>query len=428
MALNEGQIITYLIDEVVNTVDNLTPMAQKVSKYQPPAADMQRSQNTFWMPVEQEAPTQRGWDLTGKETGLLELSIECNLSDPDNDFFKLQADDVRDERSLRRRINASAKKLANNVETSIAQLSADMGSLVISSASAIGPNEPGWNFIAEAEELMFSRELNRNAGLTYFFNPSDYRRAGQDLTNKNFYGAIIEEAYRKGTIQKQVAGFDDVMRSPKLPTLAASASTGATVTGTNLFKPQAWTTDADGNRKNVDNRVATIPVSDTTGFKRGDKISFTGVKFLSQMAKNVLTKDATFTVVSVVDGTHLQISPKPVALADSTLLPEEKAYANVNIGIPSGGTINILNTTDAQTNVFWADDSIVLCSQPIPVNHQLFSGMKVESFNIPGVGISGVAAYQGNIGTFAGSCRIALWYAPVAKRPEAMGVGLPSQA
>ncbi|WP_308686652.1 P22 phage major capsid protein family protein, partial [Xenorhabdus bovienii] len=91
----------------METVENLTPMAQRVEKYAPPAGDMQRSQNTVWMPLEQEAPTQQGWDLTNKETGILELSVKCNMGVPDNDFFQLRADDLRDERSIRRRLKAS---------------------------------------------------------------------------------------------------------------------------------------------------------------------------------------------------------------------------------------------------------------------------------------------------------------------------------
>ncbi|MEM8347975.1 P22 phage major capsid protein family protein, partial [Morganella morganii] len=125
MALNEGQIITYMVDEVVNTIENNCPMAQRVSKYTPPAADLQRSQNTIWMPVEQEAPTQPGWDLTNKATGIVELSVKCNMGVPDNDFFTLRADDTRDETSIRRRMKASGLKLANNIETSIAKQAAD---------------------------------------------------------------------------------------------------------------------------------------------------------------------------------------------------------------------------------------------------------------------------------------------------------------
>ncbi|MGP4914012.1 P22 phage major capsid protein family protein [Hafnia alvei] len=429
MSLKEGQLVTYALDEIINTVENITPMASKVTKYTPPAESMQRSGNTVWMPVEQEAPTQTGWDLTNKATNILELSVKCNMGDPDNDFFQLRADDLRDERSYRRRINASAKKLANNIESAIAKQAAEMASLVVYDAGQIGPSgTSGWDFVSEGERIMFARELNRDMGISYFLNPNDYRKAGRSLVDGDIFGRIPEEAYRNGTIQKQVAGFDEVLRSPKLPTIAKNTATGVTVTGAQKFKPQAYTTDADGNNENVDNRVASVVVSSTTGFKRGDKISFTGVKFLSQMAKNVLTDDATFSVTRVIDGTHLEITPKPIALDDTTLTAEEKAYANVNTSLAASAPVKILNIADAVSNVFWADDSIRLLSQPIPVTHDLFAGMKTQSFSIDGIGVNGIFATQGDISTLSGKCRIAVWYSACAVRPEAIGVGLTGQA
>lgn len=282
--------------------------------------------------------------------------------------------------------------------------------------------------MSQAESLMFSRELNRDKGISYFFNPDDYRRAGYNLQGRGFYGEIPEEAYRTGKIQSQVAGFDDVMRSPKLPTLPLSTATGLTVSGAQAFKPVAWDLDADNNRRNVDNRFATVTLSATTGLKRGDKISFTGVKYLAQMAKNVLTQDATFSVVRVISGTQVQITPKPIALNDGTLLPEQKAYANVNISLTNTMPVNILNKATVKSNVFWADDSIRIVSQPIPANHELFTGMKTTSFSIPEVGLNGIFATQGNISTLNGLARIAVWYGVNATRPEAIGVGLPGQA
>lgn len=429
MSLKEGQLVTYAIDEIIETVQNLTPMASKTSKYTPPAASMQRSSNTVWMPVEQEAPTQTGWDLTNKQTNVLELSVKCNMGDPDNDFFQLRADDLRDERSYRRRIQASAKKLANNIETAIAKQATEMGSLVVHDARSIGPSTglTGWDFLASAEELMFARELNRDMGISYFLNPSDYRKAGRDLTAGDIFGRVPEDAYHNGTIQRQVAGFDDVMRSPKLPTVVGSTVTGVTVTGAQKFKPQAFTTDTDGNNENVDNRVATVVVSSTTGLKRGDKISFAGVKYLSQMAKNVLTDDATFSITRVIDGTHIEITPKPVALDDATLTAEEKAYANVNTSLAASAPVTLLNVATTTANIGWADDSIRLLSQPIPVTHELFAGMKPQTFSIPGVGINGIFATQGDINTLTGLCRIAVWYSACAVRPEAIVVGLPNQ-
>ncbi|MDR5615058.1 MULTISPECIES: P22 phage major capsid protein family protein [unclassified Arsenophonus] len=428
MALNEGQIVTLAIDEVIETITNMTPMASKTSKYTPPAASMQRSGNTIWMPVEQEAPTQEGWDLTEKETGITELNVAVNLGEPDNDFFGLRADDVRDETSYRRRINASAIKLANNLEVKIANMAVEMGSLVVSDKDQINVDPAkGWDFMSQGESLIFARELNRSSGLSWFFNSDDYRRAGYNLVGRDLYGRIAEDAYRKGNIQRQVAGFDDVMRSPKLPSIEASEATGITVKGAQSFKPISWKLDNDNNKVNVDNRFATVTLSSTTGLKRGDKISFAGVKFLAQLAKNVLTQDATFSVVRVIDETHVDITPKPIALDDTTLLPEQRAYANVNTSLADGAAINILNTATVKSNVFWADDSIRIISQPIPASHDLFAGMKTTSFNIPDVGINGIFATQGDISTLTGLCRIAVWYGVNATQPEAIGVGLPGQ-
>lgn len=429
MALNEGQIVTLAIDEIIETTTNITPMAQKCSKYTPNSADMQRSSNTIWMPLEQESPTQEGWDLTGQETGITELNVKVNLGEPDNDFFSLRADDVRDETSYRRRIQAAAKKLASNLESKIAATATEMGSLVVTSEDLINQNSAaGWNFVADAEELIFSRELNRDAGLSYFFNPASYKRAGYDLVSRDIFGRIPEEAYKNGSIQRQVAGFDDVLRSPKLPTVAASTATGLTVSGAQSFKPVAWQLDGDGNRENVDNRFATVAVSATTGLKRGDKVSFAGVKFLGQMAKNLLTHDATFSVVRVIDDTHVEITPKPIALDDTTLSPEQRAYANVNTTLADGMAINVLNIADIRSNVFWADDSIRIVSQPIPASHELFAGMKVTSFSIPDVGVNGIFATQGDISTLTGKARIALWYGVNATRTDSIGVGLEGQA
>lgn len=118
-----------------------------------------------------------------------------------------------------------------------------------------------------------------------------------------------------------------------------------------------------------------------------------------------------------------------LALKRSLMRMQNSAmHHNVNISLADTMAVNILNKTTAQSNVFWADDSIRLVSQPIPINHELFSGMRTESFSIPNVGLNGVVAYQGDINTLSGKCRIALWYSACAVRPESIGVGLANQA
>lgn len=426
--LSQGQAVTYAVSEIVNTLTNATPMAQAVEKYTPPAGEMQRSGNTIWMPVEQESPTQQGWDLTNKRTDVLELSVAVNIGEPDNDYFSIRADDLRDEYTFRNRIASSARKLAANVEKSIALMATQMGSLYVERNDNLQASTgEAWGFVAEAEKRLFARELNRDMGISFFFNADDYLSAGYDLAGKDMFGRIPEEAYNNGTIQRQVAGFNDVLRSPKMPSLPAATATGVVVNGAQSFKPLANQIGPDGVKVNVDNRFAVINVSNGANFKRGDKISFAGVKFVSQMGKDLLTDDATFSVAAV-NGNALTVTPKPIALNDASLTAAERAYANVNTSLADGTAINLLNGTTAQSNVFWANDAIRLVSQPIPANHELFSGMRVENFDLPEVGMSGIIAFQGNIATLAGDCRIALWYQPAVVRPEAVGVALSRQA
>ena len=110
---------------------------------------------------------------------------------------------------------------------------------------------------------MFARELNRDAGLSYFFNSKDYKNAGHDLINRDMFGRIPEDAYKNGTIQRQVAGFDDAA-------LPENADLGRVYRHrTDSFRcavqTEAWHLDADGNKENVDNRIAVVKLSAGTG-------------------------------------------------------------------------------------------------------------------------------------------------------------------
>lgn len=53
------------------------------------------------------------------------------------------------------------------------------------------------------------------------------------------------------------------------------------------------------------------------------------------------------------------------------LLEEEENYRNthlLNTSLANTTPVNVLNVATATANVFWADDSIRLLSQPIPVS------------------------------------------------------------
>lgn len=426
-ALNEGALITYAIDEIVENFSHLRTFTDVAQKFDPAPASLQRSGNIWYKPLQQLTPTLDGWDIEGQEGGILELSIGGSLSDPANTFFELRADDVRDERSYRRRIQANAMQLFAQMEQRGLDVAAKRGSLVLANSNDFGSaNFGAWNALADAQDLIFSRQMNMMGGTSTFLNSTDYIKAGGQLINHDSFPSSIEQdAYRQGNIQRQVAGYDNVYKHNQLPRSGAQA-TVVTVTGNQTFNPIATITAANGSKVPADNRFADLIVSTTVGVNEGDKFSVAGLKALSMFDKTAQDEDMTFTVTEIVDGTTLRISPRPYALDDGTLTADELAYANVSTSFANLDTLVWLNTTDVKTNIFMVDDAMVIASSPIPASHELFSGMRVEPFSVGP--INGIIAFQGKIGTLTGSCRIAIWYEWQVERPEAVGIILPNQA
>ncbi|MCP4089914.1 MAG: coat protein, partial [Gammaproteobacteria bacterium] len=236
-----------------------------------------------------------------------------------------------------------------------------------------------------------------------------------------------DDAYLNGQIQNQIAGVSEVFRHNKLLRLTAAAATGVTVTGSQTFKPEATFDLPGGSSGNVDHRFAALTVSDTTDIKVGDKFTFPGVKAVALgTTKQVQDYDQTFTVAQVVDGTTLQISPKPISLADATLTPLERSYANIEIDIPAGSDVNFLNTTDTQSNIIMANDSLVLATQPITVNSDIFQGLDAEPFEAGP--IKGMLGFESNLGTLTGKYRMAIWYDWQVEKPESCGTILFNQS
>lgn len=433
--LNEGALVTYALDEIVETLSVINTFTDVAQLYNPPGADLQRSANTWFKPIEQQARDISGWDITGSEDGVLELSIGGSLGDPDNTFFKLRADDMRDERSYRRRIRANALRLAGKVEQDGLQLAAQQGSFAVTNTNAIGSAAfNGWDALAESESKMFDLEYAKEQGICAYMNSTDYRASGRELTQStaNYEGRIPNDAYEKGMIQRQVGGVSEVYRHNKLPVLGAQA-TAVTVNGDQSFVPTATESAPSGAQVPFDNRYADLTVSTTVGVNVGDKFTVAGMYAVSRDSKIQSSELMTFTVAAVKSGTVLTISPRPYAwderpVADGGAGPltrEQAAYANVNTSFNNLDSLTWLNTQGGKANVIMTRDSMVLASSPIPTTHDLFSGMKTESFEAGR--INGIIGWQGRLGSLDGSCRIAIWYDWQVEKPEEVGVFLGAQ-
>ena len=432
MSTNEVQLVTAALDETVKYFEEITPLQDSCQPYEPNPGSMQRSSDTYIKPLQQSANVVDGKDISGvTPDGMLELSISGSMGDYSNIWRTIASHDMRDERTVRNSMRAGAMALRGDMEYKGLSKVATHGAFCKQFAQAPGEgltNTSVWQALAESEQRMFDSEICTDQGVTAFLNGNTYVAGGQKLVDgaANRSNSIADDAYRNGLIQNQIAGVSEVYRHNKLLRLDAAAGT-VTVSGAQTFKPVATEPNPNGSSSNVDHRFASLTVSDTSNVKVGDKFTFPSMKAVSLgTTKQVQDYDQTFTVAAVTDGTTLQISPKPISLADVTLTPLERSYANVEKNIVDGESLNFLNTTTSQTNIIMANDSLVLATQPITVNSDIFQGLDAEPFEAGP--IKGMLGFESNLGTLTGRFRMAIWYDWQVERPEACGTILFNQS
>jgi len=424
MALEQGQLITYALDEVEMVFSELSIFQEKAQKYEPDPATMSRSSNIYWKPLQQNGNPQDGWDLTGQEDDVLELSISGSLGEPTSTYRTLRMDEMRDERGIRRAMNADARALMAEIEYRGLAKAATHGSFCLPYAEAAGPESgqiPVWDALASAETRMFDTEMYTDMGTCSFLNGTTYRAGGKALVEGSARRStdIQDEAYRDGKIQEQIAGFSDVYRHNKLFTLPAAQGGAVAASSTVSLKPEANEDLANGSKGNVDNRFGVIPVDSVSGIAVGDKFRIDGVKAIALGTNGqVLDYDQTFTVAAV-GASDITVSPRPIAKDDGSLTDLEKRYANINTQIQANDTLIWLNTTEQQTNIVMATDAMVLVTNPIPFSHEMFQQLDCRSFSAGP--IQGLIGFEASLGQLTGKYRMAIWFDWQVERPEAVG-------
>lgn len=429
MALSTAKGISIFFDTVCEMWDANNIMARQCEVVDFEAPLMQNSSNTIWRQVEQQAPVKSGWDMTGQFGGVLELSYPSSLGDPLNDAFQLRADDFRDDRFLKRRATTAVNKLAANQNKRIAQNVIDTGSLAYVSTTA------NYTHLAQAETIMDTNELSMMGDRTFFLKPNNHEAIAADLANRGTLSGRPEGAYAKSMVGKDIAGFD-VFRLNAIPTLAGSTAVGVTVTGDQSFAPEGSETNADGTVVPVDYRGATITVSSTAAFARGDKFSIAGCKDVSAANKIESDRDATFSVVEVIDATTMTIFPRPIAWSerpvadggDGTLSAEQAAYANVSIPFGDTDVLVVLNAAATKTiwtpDAFWTNDSVEIVAGNAPFEFMSdMDGFKVIKETLDS-GTTVYVMWQGSIGTATLDCRVFEWSSVVNRKPSHNGVAL----
>lgn len=419
MALSTAKEVRVMFDMVTEQLEAQDQMSKLVEHYDMTGASAQNSNNVEWRQVQQQAPVIDGWEFTDSDFGnVIELSYPSTLGTPKNDLFKLRADDFRDRRFMDRRAAAAAQRLSADQNSRIAQKIAATGSLFYRSTTA------GYDFIKTGDTILRERQAYVGAGQSFFVNDRDAQRISADLAGRQTLTDIAKEAYIKGMMFKNTAGFD-IYESSYLPALAGGALAGVTVTSTVSQAPVANTT-AGGVVLPVDYRISDdIALTGTiTNLVVGDRISFSGVNAVGLQDKTNTGQLMTFTVVEK-SGANIKVYPRPIAANDGALTNAQKAYANIATQIAAGATVTKLNSdASARTNIFWANDSVEIVDGDIPFEllGQL-DGMDVMSSTLSS-GTKLYMAYQGKLEDLTLRCRLFTWNDVVNIDPSRNGVAI----
>lgn len=433
-----GKIAEVLFEKALETYEHQMQMLSLVERFEPDSGDMQNSgvggQNTgsfgggvVWRPVQQHAPIIEGWDMTGKETDIVEETYPAILTPPKNDIFKQTADDLRDMRFWERRGEQSGKRQATELNRIIANAIALQGSLFYETDKT-----NGFDAIGIAQAMLNERQKLKDDTRFVVLNDRDTLKYAGDLAGRQtLQGRPENDAWSKGQIGANVAEFD-VYTGSFLPTLAKSAGTeaitslmGNLTSTSDSFIPEGGTVDAvTGQVTNVDYRVGKLGVASTADFAVGDKISIAGCNAVGMADKNKTGQLMTFTVVAVDANASLSVYPKPILTnlvdADPKLQALYRAYGNCE-GAITGGVITALNVTGGKQNIFACKGAVEVTSGDAPIQLlKEFGGMKVISSTMSN-GQKMYMAYDGNILDMSFTCRLFTWYGVTIADPSACG-------
>ena len=146
-------------------------------------------------------------------------------------FFSQRADDLRDMGFWENRGKQSGMKQATFLNSSLASLVRNTGSMFYRSNVT-----SGYDFISEAQALMNERQTVADERC-FILNNRDTQRFGQDLAARQTLQGRPEQAWSTGQIGQNVAEFD-VYTGSYLGTLDGGTSPDTTVSSTLSFKPE----------------------------------------------------------------------------------------------------------------------------------------------------------------------------------------------
>lgn len=394
-----------MFENIIEGFDTASVISKEADTSFPNPQSMQRAQDVFYRPMEYNATTFSGLDISAQSpTDAIQRQVPTVFRPVDSTLFKFNAEELRDPYHLKMSGKAAAKRLAGLVDTAVYTRVANEASIVIKKIGALS-----WTDGLKAEAALLQRGLvNQNKKM--FLNPVDYQDIAIDLGSRAYMGDLTKNAYQNSQVP-DIATFS-TFRTDNLINLAAVGTvSGSTVSGTQSFTPTAMTVDLP-----TDNRRMTLVVAgvNIANIKNGDAF------ILNMNSVHNITKDdtgvlQTFRVISGGGSANLVITPPIIATG---------AYQNVTAAALAGTPLVFLNTVTKPVTPFWQHGAVTLdYGKPDFYNG---AGEEVmQATTKQGVPIQMIVQANSLTGTI--TVRSAIKFATTVLNPEACGIIIANQ-
>lgn len=408
-------------EQILEGFQDALILSRNVSVYNTNSTEMERSADVIWRPMPYIATSYDGTDMSTKFRGYQQLSVPARLGYNKSVPFVLTATELRDALQQQRLGEAAKQRLASDINTSVMDIAALQGTLVIKRTTAAS----GFDDIAQADAIMNEQGVpmhDRYIALS----TRDYNGMASNLAARSTMTGKPTTAYDKAYVGT-IASFETYKLDTTRRIAAAQGGGGITIStldaGGNIYTPVSTSTAATGEMGNVDNRYQLVTVSSTTGVVAGDAFTIAGVDSVHQITKQDTGQLKTFRVISVNSGTTMTISPPLI----SNQVPSEatSSYQNVIVNVKaSNSAIVFLNTVSAPANPFWYKDAIELMpgGYAVPTD----AGVNVMRGSTD-QGIELVMQKFYDINTMTTKYRVDTKYGVTMKAPEMAGIMLFSQ-
>jgi len=408
-------------EDILEGFQDALVLSNNVAVFNTDQTLMERTGDVIWRPQPYIAQSYDGEDQSANFKTRTQLSVPATIGYKKSVPWIMSATELRDALQEGRLGESAKQKLASDINIAVMDVAALHGSLVVKRTVAAS----GFDDVAEIEAVMNEQgvpDFDRFLALS----TRDYNGMASNLASRATMQGKPTSAYERAYVGL-VASFE-TYKLDYAKRIAAAAGGAAITIGTrvadgNYYVPKATSLATTGERSNVDNRFQTVTVSATTNVVAGDAFTIAAVDAVHHITKGDTSRLKTFRVVSVVDATHMVITP-PIISAQGTD-PAEKEYQNCVVNTPAANSaIVFLNTAAAAANPFWQKDAIELLpgryAVPTDAGAKVMRGTTEQ-------GIELVMQKQYDIKTMKTLYRLDCLFGVVNKQPEMSGIILFSQ-